>query len=489
MLKKITAFLVLVNLLFIPKVYAADTVSPSTVENFEITEVSDKTVKLKWNAATDDTGVANYNIYYGEVSIHSANGQYTSVVNVGNVTTYTLSNLTNNRTYFFSISALDAVGNESEYYSNEVSARPPDFIADTTTPSDVENLKAEAGNQKITLTWDASTDNQQIKGYNIYYGTETVNETSGAYTVSISAENVTSYEITGLINGTKYYFALTAVDTSNNESDYYSDEVSATSGETQNTDTVEPSEDPVETKIPTIIDPPYIPDNDEEEQLPLNNEDNTDSNSEDQYGNNDNNDTTIDTSEDSESLKNSSMDSESPYIKSAQVLTEEKIKLTFSEKIILSSQPKNNFTIYESDDPSDELLIKDVYVNSNSPHLVYLSTEKMDSKKDYVIETQNITDSSGNKIEEGKHDTINIITPAFSDNKKDPIEEPTPINPPYQEPENIPYTAEPQAPMENQQPPVTQPPVNEPPKIPTSGTPLILLAISAFTAGIIKIKK
>ena len=51
----------------------------------------------------------------------------------------------------------------------------------------------------------------------------------------------------------------------------------------------------------------------------------------------------------------------------------------------------------------------------------YLSTEKMDSKKDYVIETQNITDSSGNKIEEGKHDTINIITPAFSENNKKDI--------------------------------------------------------------------
>ncbi len=79
----------------------------------------------------------------------------------------------------------------------------------------------------VTLTWDPPTTNADgtpltdLAGYKVYYGTS-----SGNYTTSIDVNNVTTYTVTGLQPGT-YYFAVTAYDTSGNESDY-SEEVSTT---------------------------------------------------------------------------------------------------------------------------------------------------------------------------------------------------------------------------------------------------------------------
>jgi hypothetical protein len=72
---------------------------------------------------------------------------------------------------------------------------------------------------ELTLAWDPNAE-PDLAGYNIYYGIQ-----SGYYDFVIDAGNVTQYTITGLEPETLYYIALTAYDTSNNESDF-SNEVS-----------------------------------------------------------------------------------------------------------------------------------------------------------------------------------------------------------------------------------------------------------------------
>lgn len=79
-----------------------------------------------------------------------------------------------------------------------------------------------------TLSWTAPTTNSDgtaltdLSGYKVYYGT-----TSGVYSSSVDAGNVMSYQLTGLTDGATYYFAVTAYDTSGNQS-VYSSEVSKT---------------------------------------------------------------------------------------------------------------------------------------------------------------------------------------------------------------------------------------------------------------------
>lgn len=104
----------------------------------------------------------------------------------------------------------------------------PTFAAsDVLPPSDVENVKAKAGNGEVTLSWDASTDNIGVTGYNIYYGTQAVTAESGEYTEVADAGNVNEFTVKSLENGKSYYFAMTAYDAATNESENYSSEASA----------------------------------------------------------------------------------------------------------------------------------------------------------------------------------------------------------------------------------------------------------------------
>jgi len=87
-------------------------------------------------------------------------------------------------------------------------------------------LPAAALAASVTLRWQANQE-PDISSYNVYFGTQSRN-----YGLPIPAGNTTSYTVDNLTAGTTYYFALTAVDTSGNESGYSSEVVAnATSSE------------------------------------------------------------------------------------------------------------------------------------------------------------------------------------------------------------------------------------------------------------------
>lgn len=73
---------------------------------------------LSWVANTDPA-VVGYKLYYSNES-----GIYSQSVDVGNATSYTVNNLSDGKTYFFSAVAYDAWGHQSDY-SNEVSKSIP----------------------------------------------------------------------------------------------------------------------------------------------------------------------------------------------------------------------------------------------------------------------------------------------------------------------------------------------------------------------------
>jgi hypothetical protein len=66
----------------------------------------------------------------------------------------------------------------------------------------------------VNLSWNASTGSN-IAGYKMYYGTS-----STIYTYDVDIGKNTTCSLSGLTEGKKYYFAATAYDTSNAESDY-----------------------------------------------------------------------------------------------------------------------------------------------------------------------------------------------------------------------------------------------------------------------------
>src|SRR6185436_12571770 len=97
------------------------------------------TISLQWDAVAD-ADLAGYRVYYG-ASAHA----YTGSVDVGNVTSTTVTGLSDCATWFLAVKAYDLSGNESASYSNEISGMPRPSVAS------VSPAAAEQG-RTLTLT-------------------------------------------------------------------------------------------------------------------------------------------------------------------------------------------------------------------------------------------------------------------------------------------------------------------------------------------------
>jgi hypothetical protein len=83
------------------------------------TNANSAQVTLAWDPNTEPD-LAGYRIYYGLLS-----DQYSFSVDVGNRTSYTLSNLESAKTYYFAATAYDQYGDESDFSDEVVFNAPP----------------------------------------------------------------------------------------------------------------------------------------------------------------------------------------------------------------------------------------------------------------------------------------------------------------------------------------------------------------------------
>ena len=114
--------------------------------------------------------------------------------------TYTDKDVTNGRTYYYKVSAVNANGEGP--LSNEAFATPP------TVPSAPLNLTVEAGVDYIDLTWEvpSSDGGSPITNYRIYKGTS-----SGSEVFYVEIGNLTTCKDTSVTPGTTYYYRVSAV--------------------------------------------------------------------------------------------------------------------------------------------------------------------------------------------------------------------------------------------------------------------------------------
>jgi len=168
---------------------------------------------LKWDASTGD--VSGYKTYYG-----LSQGNYSFSEDVGKVTQYALSNfsLSEGTTYYFVVRAYNSSGESDN--SNFTTYSVPDAL-DTTPPFSPQGVAEKIVNNDIVLTWKANSESD-LSIYRVYYGTSSRN-----YGLPIPV-NGTKYSISGLNSNVTYYLAVTAVDTSGNESGYSSPEIQKT---------------------------------------------------------------------------------------------------------------------------------------------------------------------------------------------------------------------------------------------------------------------
>ncbi|MHB9862876.1 discoidin domain-containing protein [Streptomyces sp. YIM S03343] len=162
-----------------------DTQAPSAPTNLGYTEPATGQIRLTWNAATDDTGVTGYDVY--------ANGQLRASV-AGNVLTYTDTQPTGSDITYY-VRAKDAAGNVSAD-SNSVTRTGAN--GDTQAPTAPGNLAYTQSGNDVKLTWQASTDNVKVTGYDVYAGNQLLRSVAGdvtTYTDTPSAAATVTYYV------------------------------------------------------------------------------------------------------------------------------------------------------------------------------------------------------------------------------------------------------------------------------------------------------
>jgi len=116
-----------------------DTVAPTAPTNLAVTSVGTNNIAVQWNAATDNIGVAAYDVYVNGTLMGTTNTTSTNIANLNPTTTYTIY-----------VVAKDAVGNVSPQ-SNTVSATT--LAVGTTCGNENFDSLVVVANQYSTYNW------------------------------------------------------------------------------------------------------------------------------------------------------------------------------------------------------------------------------------------------------------------------------------------------------------------------------------------------
>jgi hypothetical protein len=168
-------------------------------------------VTLAWDPNTDPD-LAGYKVYYGLLS-----DQYSNSVDVGNQTSYTLSNLPDGKTYYMAATTYDREGYESDF-SNEVvfNAPPPCTYSISPTSqsfgqvggSGTVNITTQSGCNWTAVSnasWLLITSNSSVTGNGTVNYSASSNSSASMRTgtltlagqsVTITQNGMTSYTIT-----------------------------------------------------------------------------------------------------------------------------------------------------------------------------------------------------------------------------------------------------------------------------------------------------
>ncbi|QKV75919.1 PQQ-dependent sugar dehydrogenase [Amycolatopsis sp. Hca4] len=174
-----------------------DVQPPSPPGTPTLVGVTPASATIEWTAATDNAGVAGYDVYRDGQLCASTTGALTA----------TCGNLSPNGSYGFYVNARDAAGNVSQASGTLTVKTPPSD--DHTPPSAPTGVHTTAVNStSIGLAWTASTDEVGVTGYRIYNGS-----------TQIGTSDTTSTTLGGLAPNTTYHLQVRAFDANGNLSD------------------------------------------------------------------------------------------------------------------------------------------------------------------------------------------------------------------------------------------------------------------------------
>ena len=176
---------------------SVDDEAPTIPLNLKVENVTTDTVSLSWGASTDNIGVAGYRVYRDKQLVQEVQGEQ-----------FTDTGLTEDAEYTYEVRAFGAAGNQSEV-SNRINVRTKGIV-DHKPPTTPMNVRATVVTEnKVTLLWEASSDESGIRSYQVYRNSILVGSLPG---------DTLSYTDTNLSEKTKYYYTITACDHAGNVS-------------------------------------------------------------------------------------------------------------------------------------------------------------------------------------------------------------------------------------------------------------------------------
>ncbi len=158
-------------------------------------------ISLNWNPSTDNFGVVGYDIH------RSTNGSLGSLIGTSTTPSYTDSNADPSQTFTYAIKARDAAGNTS-WRSNFSSASTTQGT-DTERPAAPAGLKATIVDGDVELTWNPSSDNVAVTGYQI------IEVNNNALGNTVATPSRTSATLDNLSAGS-HSFTVRAIDEAGN---------------------------------------------------------------------------------------------------------------------------------------------------------------------------------------------------------------------------------------------------------------------------------
>lgn len=185
---------------------AADSQAPGAPTNLAATNVGVTGLTLGWDKPGDNVGVTGYEIWRSDLA------QPLATITSGDTLSYADTNLQPNTAYHYAVKAKDAAGNVSAASATlDVSTQ-----ADVQAPTAPNATLQTATTNSATLSWNASTDNVGVAGYEVWRGDSADSQT---LLVSSSPLTATAFTDTNLQASTTYYYKVRALDASGNGAD------------------------------------------------------------------------------------------------------------------------------------------------------------------------------------------------------------------------------------------------------------------------------
>src|SRR6185437_3225193 len=179
--------------------YTASTTTSSAPQNLQ-SAAGNSQVALSWSIPQNNGGssITNYDVYRG-----TSSGSETLLAQAGNDTSYTDGTVTNGQTYFYTVTAVNYVGESAP--SNEVSATP------IGPPQPPTGLTATGALLKINLNWNAPSNDggSPITGYMIEKSTDNGNTWSTL--VANTGSTGTTYSDSNVLPLVTYMYRVSAI--------------------------------------------------------------------------------------------------------------------------------------------------------------------------------------------------------------------------------------------------------------------------------------